>query len=311
MLLEFSHILAFSALFISGLFDIFSEKGDVPSVFMVAAVIGGILLHSAYAFTTGSITPFTWMIVIGAVFSLYGWVTYWMGMWGGADAMAMTVLGFASPYSIQGIGVYHSLSLFINIFLVSTVYAVGFAGYKAFTSPELKDAFIQRISSNRRLVAAEFALIAVFSRLQSSLTGSLLFFTGLSLMILFYHLTKELENVEMSKTVSLEEVEAGDVIDTEELDLGRSRQRSLVGNVFEKLDGISGERLSETPLNLINERMGYSEIVGVTEEELEHLKEKEVQEVQINEGLRLVPVFPAALLLTDAGLTVLTYLTFL
>jgi len=311
MLLEFSHILAFSALFISGLFDVFSEKGDVPSIFMVVAIVGGIVLHGAHAYLTNSLSFFTWMMVIGLFFSAYGWITYWMGMWGGADAMAMTVLGFAAPYSVSGLGINHSLSLFINIFVVSTVYTVLFAFYKVVKSTKLKQGFLNRLSDNRNILIAELAIIAVFSTLQSSLINSAIFFVGLSMMILLYNLTKELENSEMSREIDLEELETGDVIDTDGLDLGRSRQRNLVGIAFKKADNLTNGKLSGSPLNYIDERMGYSEIVGVTDEEIEHLKDKGVDKVKVTEGLRLVPVFPAALLLTDAGLTILTYLTLL
>ena len=150
MLLEFSHILAFSALFINSLFDVFSEKGDVPSEFSLVAIIGGILLHAAYAFNLGSITPFVWLLSIGFVFSLYGWLAYWMGMWGGADALAMTVLGFAAPYSVNGIGMVYGFSLFVNIFLVSSVYALIFTGYKALRSEALRTAFLNRLTDRRK-----------------------------------------------------------------------------------------------------------------------------------------------------------------
>jgi len=311
MLLEFSHILAFSALFVNSLFDVFSEKGDVPSEFSLIAIIGGILLHGAYAFSLGSVTPFVWMLGIGVVFSLYGWFAYWMGMWGGADALAMTVLGFAAPYSVSGVGMVYGFSLFVNIFLVSSVYALFFTLYKIVGSVELKRAFMQRLSDNRRLIGAEFLVIVIFSSLQSSLMRSFAIFGSMSVLLLFYHLSKEVEDVEMSRNLSVSEVEVGDVIDTEGIDIGRSRERNLIGLLFQKVNVLSGERLSKTRFSVIEEKLGYSEIVGVTEKEIRDLKDQGVENVSIKEGLRLIPVFPIALVLTEAGFTFVRYISLL
>ena len=309
MLLEFSHIIAFSALFVSGLFDVFSEKGDVPSVFSVVAVVAGILLHIGYAWSISSFTPIFWMLGVGLVFSLYGWVAYWLGMWGGADALAMTVLGFAAPYSVSGPGFIHGLSLFVNIFVVSAVYAVLFAFYRFLKSKELRLGFFSSLRENKLVVGGELLLVGLVSVFQSSIVYSLVSFFVLSVLVLLFHLTRVLEDVEMSTEVSIGDVEVGDIIDTKGLDLGRSRERNLVGKIFQSLDGFLNGLLSRSRFSVVEERMGYSEIVGLTEDELNYLKDQGVESLSVKEGLRLVPVFPAALVLTDAGVTIFTYFT--
>lgn len=309
MLLEFSHILAFSALFINSLFDIFSEKGDVPSVFSVVAILGGLILHMAYAWQIGSFTPVKWMLLAGILFSIYGWFAYWAGMWGGADALAMTVLGFGAPYSVNGIGAVYGFSLFTNIFLVSSIYAIIYSLHKAATSQELKSNFAARIKKKKKLFLLEIAGLGLFSFIQS-LFNPLILFSAFSALILVYHLVKELEDTEMDRTIKLENVEEGDIISTNQIELGH-RERNLIGKVFNSLDNFSGEKLSSSQLKIIEDKLGYSEIVGITEKELKELNDKDIAKVTVKEGLRLVPVFPIALVLTEAGLTVLKYFTFL
>jgi hypothetical protein len=232
-------------------------------------------------------------------------------MWGGADALAMTVLGFAAPYSVSGPGIIHGVSVFVNIFVVSTFYAVFFALSRFLSSSELRKGFVQSLRDKKLYVGFEILVIGLLSVFQGSLFYSFLFFVGMGFLVLLFHLTRVLESVEMSKSVSISDVEVGDVVDTEGLDLGRSRERNLVGKGFQSLDDVFNGFLSDSRFSVVEDKMGYSEIVGLTEEEYEDLKSQGVDELKVKEGLRLVPVFPVALVLTDASINVLTYFTFL
>jgi len=65
-------------------------------------------------------------------------------MWGGADAFAMSVLGFAAPYSLTGFGLIHSVDLFLNIMIAGFLYTIVFAFYQASKQPEVwKDTWDQ------------------------------------------------------------------------------------------------------------------------------------------------------------------------
>jgi len=176
-------------------------------------------------------------------------------------------------------------------------------------SKELRLGFFSSLRENKLVVGGELLLVGLVSVFQSSIVYSLLSFFVLSVLVLLFHLTRVLEDVEMSTEVSIGDVEVGDIIDTKGLDLGRSRERNLVGKIFQSLDGFLNGLLSRSRFSVVEERMGYSEIVGLTEDELNDLKDQGVESLSVKEGLRLVPVFPAALVLTDAGVTIVTYFT--
>jgi hypothetical protein len=262
MLVDFSHILTFSMLFIAAVFDVRSELGDVPDIFPAAAVVGGIVLHAAQAYVIGSWQPLIYSLGVGAAFSIYGWAAYWKGMWGGADAFALSSLGFGTPYltlSLPGV-VRHSTSLFINIVLVAFIYTLVFSMVRAFRKDGFLGALMERIEDFRREIAliAGVGLIAfgIFNPVYALGVYSLILFST----FMFFFL-KVVEEYAMVEKVDADELNGGEVL--------------------------KGDRVR-----------------GVTEEEVEELD----GEVEVVHGLRFLPVFPIALLVTDAGFTLIQYI---
>lgn len=301
MLVFFSHILAFSTLFIAALWDL--ETTDVPDHLGVIGVLGGIILHAAAAYTTGSPDPLVWSLGVGVVFSLYGWGAYLLGMWGGADAFAMSVLGFAAPYGLSGVGVFHSVNLFVNLMLVGFLYTVGFAVYKAYQTGEVLSKTWRRLENEENRVAVEVLAAGMVSAMAelAGLNGPVYFAVLLS-MILLYRFLKVLEEEAMSFEKQVSELEAGDVIDLEDVEIERARQKNRLGETLQRIR-LRTESLGLTPfssrMESLENRIAYPEIVGVTQKEIDKLEELDVERVDVKTGARFVPVFPLALFVTD------------
>lgn len=310
MFLEFSHIIAFSVLFVNSLFDIFSEKGDVPSIFSVMAILSGLVLHGVYSIFIGSVEPFYWMFLIGSMFSLYGWFAYWAGMWGGADALAMMVLGFAAPYSVHNINLIFGLSVFVNIFLLSSIYSVVFILYKLKSNIGVRKALSKVFKDRREIFALQILLVALFALSQGSLYYSIFLFVLISLFITIYNVVKSIDGI-MEEEISISELEEGDIVSSDDLELNDVKKRNLIGKlVFNIRDSIDREEVQRF-LTKIENKIGYSEIVGINEDQIINLKSKDLDKVHVKGGLRLIPVFPLALLVTEAGFTIVTYISFL
>jgi hypothetical protein len=181
-------------------------------------------------------------------------------MWGGADAFAMSVLGFAAPYSLTGFGLIHSVDLFLNIMIAGFLYTIVFAFYQASKQPEVwKDTWDQ-IKKQEKRVSAEIVgagLIGFIGEYTGSFNG--LFYFGFFLLLIFlYRFLKNIQDNLLSKEIPVSELEGGEVLAAEEEEGGM--------------------------------------IVGITEEEIQELDQ---DTVEIREGIRFIPVFPIALLMTD------------
>ncbi|MFB6204180.1 MAG: hypothetical protein ABEJ75_00885 [Candidatus Nanohaloarchaea archaeon] len=241
MLLVLSHLLAFSTLFVASLFDL--DTTDVPDIFAVTGTAGGILLHAVYSYSSGAMSPWffyhagidavqvllpflpapvfpaflgsaggplTWSLLAGAVFSLYGWGAYMQGMWGGADAFAMTTLGFAAPF-FGNPGILDPVNLFVNVMLVGLGYTLVYGVSQVFR----KDAWglvRQEFVENRsRLVLETGGAVAL---------SAVLFYQGLSVLpyflmlegtVLMYHFFSAVQERIFTREVPVEELEGGEV----------------------------------------------------------------------------------------------------
>lgn len=280
MLIVLSHVLAFSTLFLGAIFDL--KTTEVPDAVSIVGVVGGILLHFLASLNAGfdfntllnfSLIfqnpvswlqalgdPLLWCLGVGAVFSIYGWGVYFLGMWGGADAFAMSVLGFAAPYSVAGFGVMHGIDLFLNIMIVGFLYTLLFAFYQASKQPSVwKDTWNQLKQQEKRVSAEVLGagLLGFIGEYTGSFNG--LFYFGFFVLLIFlYRFLKNIQDDLLSKEVPVSELEGGEVLSAEEEEGGM--------------------------------------IVGITEEEIEELDQ---ETVEIREGVRFIPVFPVALVMTD------------
>jgi Flp pilus assembly protein protease CpaA len=280
MFVTLSHTLAFAVLFLAAIFDL--KTTEVPDSVSIVGVLGGIILHFMASLSAGfdintllnfSLIlhnpvswiqalgdPLLWSLGVGLAFSIYGWGIYFLGMWGGADAFAMSVLGFAAPYSLTGFGLIHSVDLFLNIMIAGFLYTIVFAFYQASKQPEVwKDTWDQ-IKKQEKRVSAEIVgagLIGFIGEYTGSFNG--LFYFGFFLLLIFlYRFLKNIQDNLLSKEIPVSELEGGEVLAAEEEEGGM--------------------------------------IVGITEEEIQELDQ---DTVEIREGIRFIPVFPIALLMTD------------
>lgn len=265
ILIEFSHILTFSMLFIAAIFDLRSEMGDVPDEFAAIAVIGGIILHAAYSYSISSITPLIYCLAVGSVLSAYGWFAYWRGMWGGADALGLSALGFGAPFltlSLEGVFM-QTFNLFINLVLVATVYTLGFSFLRAYRTESFLEKIRDKLLSEQKRIALELGLTTVVFAFLKPFRAAL-FYLIIASSVFLLRFLRVVEDHAMTEEVDAEDLEGGEVVREDKSD----------------------------------------RIKGVTEEEIEEIDGT----VEVMHGIRFMPVFPAALILTDAGFSIMSML---
>jgi Flp pilus assembly protein protease CpaA len=278
MLVVFSHIIAFCVLFTGAVFDL--KTTEVPDSLNLVGVLAGVGLHflasfqyidystffssmivSApvqWFFSMGE--PLAWSLGIGVVFSIYGWGLYLLGMWGGADAFAMSVLGFAAPYAVSGPSMIYPISVFVAVLVAGFVYTLGFGFFKLYQNPRVVERTWQDIKSEEKRISLEIlgsAVIASFAA-YTDLKLGIIYFISLLFMVLIYRLFQNIQDDLMVRQVPVSELEGGEVLGEEE-ELG-------------------------------------GKIEGITQEDIDSI---EKDSVEVREGIKFVPVFPIALFLVD------------
>ncbi len=289
-----SHTIGFSVLFLGAIWDLYTT--EVPDLLGITGVLAGVGLHGYLSFSTGSLDPLLWSIGVGGLFSLYGWGMYFAGMWGGADAFAMSVLGFAAPYGLSGPGAVHAVNLFLNVMIAGFVYTLLFAFYRLFQKRSVLEKVYGRLRMDERRMSIEILASGIFS-------GLLLiygfpgfnFFVFLVFLVFLYRFLRVLED-EMVEKVHVGDLQGGEVL-ARNGDVDRVKNKNLVGRSLEFFDHLlpGGKRF----LKPLERKFGYSEVVGVREDEIRRLKNQGIDEVSVKHGVRFIPVFPVALLITD------------
>ena len=241
MYLILSHVLAFSTLFIASLFDL--DTTDVPDEFAVAGVMGGITLHAVYSFMTGDWSYLLWSLGVGTVFSVAGWGAYFAGGWGGADAFAMSVLGFAAPFVPPEPSLVDPVNLVVNVMLAAFVYTTLYTVSRNLNLESVLSTY-SRLADNRIRVAGELLIAGMLAAVvQINGMNGYGYFGILTFLIVLYRFFQEVQENLMLEEKPLEEVEVGEV--------------AAPGQGFgKKIVGLTEEDLEETDLDEIKIRTG-------------------------------------------------------
>lgn len=258
MFTVFSHILAFAVLFIDSLFDTLNDR-NVPDEFAVTGIIGGLLLHGLQSLSTGTFEPIMWSVIGGIVAGIYGWTAYYRGLWGGADAMILTMIGTTIPLTVTGeASTLYILDLIFNFMISAVLVTVIYAGYKFIKAEDNFKRFKQSLIERKRFVTGLLSANIGFSifLIYNDVNG-LFFFALITLLILLYEWIRLVE-----KKFLVKEIEKEDA-------------------------------LNEVPAP----DQGFGDqIKGLTEEEL---NDYEKDSIKVRTGVPLIPVFLLALVITD------------
>ncbi|WEL23543.1 hypothetical protein HBNXNv_0696 [Candidatus Nanohalovita haloferacivicina] len=259
-----SHALTFGMLFVASLFDL--DTTDVPDVFCATAVLGGLGLHflasrplqigiiSGFVSENGFLAlaslegigalmagigdPLAYSIGVGLIFSVIGWGAYLRGMWGGADAFAMSALGFGAPF-VGSATLIDPLNLFVNITLAGFIYIMVYTLYRSFQHPEVWRKSYNRIIEDRMRIGLELAALAVFSIIAFRAGMPVVPFSSLLGFMIF--LTRFLEVVQdeaFYRVVDADDLEVGEVAAP-----GQGFGDKIVGLTEEDIENFEGEEL--------------------------------------------------------------------
>ncbi|EGQ43221.1 MAG: hypothetical protein J07AB43_12110 [Candidatus Nanosalina sp. J07AB43] len=258
MFLVLSHILGLVVLLVNSIYDVFNDH-DVPDVPGLIGIVGGLCLHGAYSLSSPGFEAIIWSVGVGAVFSIYGWGAYWRGMWGGADAMTLSALGFTAAGPVSGaFNMGYVLDLIANFMFASVAVTIVYSVYKFVSQGGTLDDFIDAVRQKEFILAGALALAGAIGGLMNFQGfNGLVFFLLISVSGVVFVFLKMVQDNYMILEKSPEEVEAGDV--------------ASPGQGFGR------------------------KIRGLTEEEASEVSDP----VEVRTGVPFIPVFLLALLLTD------------
>jgi len=200
------------------------------------------------------------------------------------------------------------VTLVLNLFLIGAVYVLGFAFYRGLREPGVMERFFDEVRGDWRrlalIVAGYLALMTVLmvSVGSGSAQAALPILTSYAIlligMLVLYRYLRIVEAEAMTDAVDVDALEEGDVIEESvEVEGEVQRHQSLLGKIIERIRTLNPVGVLDPYLRRLEESLGYPEIVGLTSKEIAKIQE-EREEVTVRTGVRFVPAFPVAILVS-------------
>lgn len=261
--------IAFVGTTIAALWDL--KTTEVPDQLPYAMIAFALLFYSYQSITESNIWPVLNSLIYGLSFLAFGGLMYYLGQWGGADALILASMGFLLSAIPRFTFLPFSISYLINLFIVGTLYMIVYAFFFALINKKIFSKFFQELKSSANiLMVSVIGLFALFYvaglTIDKILYGTVdlvkAFFTSfyplllVSGLYLVWKFSKSVENHGFRKKIPVNQLKVGDML------------------AFER------------------------KLKGITEEELKKIKKSKKKYIEIKEGVRFAPAFVLALVTT-------------
>ncbi len=142
---------------IAGIWDL--KTTEVPDELLAILLISGISYWLINASITGDLAPLALSLGIGTFLLASGLILYSRGQWGGADAYILAGIGYAIPLYAGEIFI---IPYIMNFFFVSAMYMVVYATIVGLMNKKVFRLFAGDLKKNKKLFALPFAFLGFF-----------------------------------------------------------------------------------------------------------------------------------------------------
>jgi hypothetical protein len=242
--------MALGTLLVASLFDV--DYAEVPDSVLLLGAIGGVILHGAESFFSagsenivslflerGALNfsalwsdPLVISLTAGLLCFVYGWSAYLAGIWGGADALALAVLGFGAATPLSGATLVHLIGLGASLLLSVTFYTFAFAVWKAVATPGIGRDVAMSLRDRRWWCIVSAGMGTVMGLAIPGWRGAVLG-TLIATWVPLYSLLQSVQQNALSKEVSVEDLDGGEVIEAPGTD---SRVRGIAQDEIADLE---------------------------------------------------------------------------
>lgn len=248
---------------------------EVPDWVFYTMLVVGIPAFIIKSFLTWDWSLFGFASLTGLSLLGIGYLMYRTGMWGGADMVLLSLIGFLM---VPVIGLFpgesylpFGVSFFFNLFVIGAAYMIVYAIVFSLKNAPVRQNFKSGLVSSSKLIAAiSVSCFAAFSAILFYLAGSygaavtaiefsqfvLVPVATVILFFLVYRFAKSVENVGFKRQIPVSKLRVGDM--------------------------------------LLSER----KLIGISQSQILKIKRSGKKTVWIKDGVRFIPAFPMALIFT-------------
>lgn len=274
---------AFVGTGIAAIWDL--KTTEVPDQLPYAMIAIALLLFGYQSFVEWNYKPILYSAVAGLGFLAFGYVMYYLGQWGGADAWILSAIGFLLPFGYTQTMFPFPISFLFNLFLVGAAYMIVYAAVFALMNKKIIFQFTKELKANSKL--------------------TLIGLTGLFIVLL-------LVNWYVSKTF-LSTVNPSMILVNSLFPLGLTVFLFLIWRFAHAVEEYGfKKKIPLSKLKIGDMLLEEKKLVGITKEQLSKIKKSGKRYVMIKEGVRFGPSFIIALAFTlYFGDAILLFLRFI
>ncbi len=260
-----------TALIGSGIAAVWDLKTtEIPDQVSYAMIAIALLIFGYQSIVDWSYMPILNSIIPGLIFLAFGFTMYYLGQWGGADALLLSAIGFllpGFPNFTQTVFPY-PLTFFFNLFVVGAGYMLVYAFVFAILNRKIFSKFSQDLkASSKMILFASIGLFIIFLVVnwyisKTFLSSNNLLVSSLVPLVLtlsffiIWRFAKTVEDYGFKRKIPTSKLKVGDM--------------------------------------LLEEK----KLTGITKEQLKKIKKSGKRYVWIKEGVRFGPSFILALVVT-------------
>jgi len=263
---------AFIGTTIAAIWDL--KTTEVPDQLPYIMIAVALLFYGYQSFIEWSFWPILNSVIYGLVFLGFGAFMYYIGQWGGADALILSAVGFLLPVAPQGFTqniLPFPVSYFINTFIVGAVYMLLYTFVFALRDRKILSGFVTDLKASVNvMVIGAVGLFILF------------YVAGLNINKIFYG------SVDFTRAFYMSLYPLFSVV---VLYIVWRFAKSVELHGFRKRVPISKLKVGDM---LLSEK----KLIGVTEEQIKALKNSNKTHVNIKLGVPFAVAFPIALLVT-------------
>lgn len=244
---------------------------EVPDQLPYAMIVIALLLFSYQSFVEWSYRPILYSIAVGLAFLAFGYLMYYLGQWGGADAWILSAIGFLLPFGYTQTMFPFPISFLFNLFLVGAAYMIVYAAVFALMNKRVIFQFTKELKANSKL--------------------TLIGLTGLFIILL-------LVNWYVSKTF-LSTTSPSMILVNSLFPLGLTVFLFLIWRFAHVVEEYGfKKKIPASKLKIGDMLLEEKKLIGITKEQLTKIKRSGRRYVMIKEGVRFGPSFILALMFT-------------
>jgi len=258
-----------SALFllVASYFDL--RTGEIPDRVSFALIGSSLLVAGVDSVMSSNFDLILNSLVVGMAYFAFGYLSFWLGQWGGGDVKILAGIGCCLGY-LGSLGVFseglvpYFIAYFVNLGLVGWPYVVLYSLILGVMRPESFTRFLSLLRRKRTIILVAASFLPPIAALSMDIGILGIVYLALPVFVVLSIYLKAVEKVALQKTVRVSELREYDAL-----------AEDLV------VDGkpIAGKR----------------NIEGITKEQLNEIKKlaeggKIPQEIRIRWGIKFVPI---------------------